>query len=125
MKAEDLMVGDIVTFRDCLENDSIIPVRIWQINANGEALVSIDGDDGLDEIGIDDEIVGIPLTNKILHKNGFIYEHLPFVQGYKQLGLLIYNGSIYCGNNISLKVECVHELQHVLKLCGIDKIIEL
>lgn len=125
MKANEVMIGDIVTFRDCLEDDYIMPVRIWQINADGEALVSIDGDEALDEIGFDDEIVGIPLTNKILHKNGFIYNHSPFVQGYEQFGLLIYNGRINCGNNISLKVEYVHELQHVLKLCGIDKIIEL
>lgn len=71
MDAKDLMVGDLVTFKDCQNDEAPIIVKIWQINAAGDAFASIDGGDELDEISIDDEVVGIPLTPEILEKNGF------------------------------------------------------
>ena len=71
----------------------------------------------------------IPLTSEILEKNGFVYNAIPFVDGWEQFGLTLYLGGngyrINCGINRSLIIDFVHELQHALKLCGIDKEITL
>ena len=125
MKTQDLMIGDLVTFKDCQNDANPIIVKIWQINADGDALAFVDGWNALDEISIDDEVVGIPLTPEILEKNGFIYNESPFVQGWEQYGLTLTAGGdgfrISCGQNVSMTIDSVHELQHALRLCGIEK----
>lgn len=63
----------------------------------------------------------IRLTSEILEKNGWRYNDNPFVQGWEQYGLTIVNNRITCGQNVSIKVEFIHELQLVLWLCGIEK----
>lgn len=88
------------------------------------------------EVGLDNRkivtypyIQPIPLTPEILEKNGFVYNAIPFVDGWEQFGLTLYRGGngyrINCGINVSLIIDCVHELQHALRLCGIEKEIEL
>lgn len=71
----------------------------------------------------------IPLTPEILEKNGFVYNDIPFVNGWEQFGLTLYRGGngylINCGINVSLIITAVHELQHALRLCGISKEIVL
>ena len=153
MKANELMIGDLVTFKDCQNDETPSIVKIWQINDDGEAFAFIDGDDALDEIIIDNEIVGIPITPEILEKNGFKFDG----SGQRSMMLIStplfsegirYN--IYVGlkkktievfvahpvekspnwrksNKVYLEVcGCyVHELQHALRLCGIEKEIEL
>lgn len=73
-----------------------------------------------------DKISPIPLTAEILEKNGFAYNNLPFRQCWEQFGLsLIYNGNCYCiscGANVSITCLGVHELQHVLRLCGLHEL---
>ena len=67
----------------------------------------------------------IPLTAEILEKNGFVYDDLPMSQYFEQYGLQLYYGGngfrINCGINVSLIIDSVHELQHALRLCGIEK----
>ena len=153
MKANELMIGDLVTFKDCQNDETPSIVKIWQINDDGEAFAFIDGDDALDEIIIDNEIVGIPITPEILEKNGFKFDG----SGQRSMMListpLLSEGiryNIYVGlkkktievfvahpiekspnwrksNKVYLEVcGCyVHELQHALRLCGIEKEIEL
>jgi hypothetical protein len=71
----------------------------------------------------------IPLTAEILEKNGFVYDDLPMSQYFEQYGLQLYYGGngfrINCGINVSLIIDSVHELQHALRLCDIEKEIEL
>jgi hypothetical protein len=86
----------------------------------------------------------VPLTPEILEKNGFIQDtNYPFrffsPKVYKTRdigvdftikGFSFWMGdtiSIACGNGSRInRLPCfVHELQHALKLCGIDKEIEL
>ena len=71
----------------------------------------------------------IPLTTEILEKNGFVWDNLPISQCWEQYGLIIYPAGggyrMNCGQNVSFKIDSVHELQHLFKLCGIDKEIEL
>lgn len=135
------MLGDLVTFRDCQKDTSPAIIKIWQINADNEAFVSIDGNDGLDEISIDDEIVGIFITPEILEKNGFefLYSSLPGgslqeqrrkkVDTYKWHGLVINyfheNSDFQIMDIRRVRFNYVHELQHALRLCGIEKEINL
>ena len=55
MKTEELMIGDVVTFKDCQHDENPFIIKIWQINQDGDALVFIDDDATmLDSIAIDD-----------------------------------------------------------------------
>lgn len=75
------------------------------------------------------EIEPIKLTKEILEKNGFVWNDLPFLQCWEQYGIMLHisgNGyEIICGENISLKINYLHQLQHLFRLCEIDKEIEL
>lgn len=78
----------------------------------------------------------IPITPKILEKNGFSQArtngHI-FIFQEKSGEVIYYEYGPKCGLTIDnqlatiqdLKIKYVHELQHCLKLCGIDKTIEL
>ena len=113
MKANELMIGDWV-----LDTRTGTPLRVNPFMAELEV----------------QEWMPIPLTPEILEKNGFVYADLPFENFYEGYGLRIYGGNfadghsnwyIICGINVSMNVTHVHELQHALKLCKIDKEIKL
>ena len=159
LQPKDLMIGDLLTFEDCVKDGKIIPIEVVELHGyNNDFLASIDGDEACDMLEFDDEIVGIPLTPEILKKNGFIKDdgkddklsdvyHLLVPTGFEGNSFTI-QVSLYrepiCG--VSTLIKCwgwlpphnggmndihlcsanyVHELQHALKLCGIEKTIEL
>lgn len=122
------MIGDFITLADSLQDEGgplIFQVVALNCPCEGEALMLLKGEKACDEMEIDDEWSGIPITPAILEKNGFVYNELPFVQGWEQFGLSLYLGGdgyrINCGQNVSMIIDSVHELQHALKLCGIEK----
>lgn len=139
MDIKELMVGDLFRVnRDklCIKKDTIVQVR------------RIDGDDKLEEYGLFgsahchpldekqfdggiwlDYLDPIPLTPEILEKNGF-----EEFDGWRILDMddveirwigttLEISGSH--GNMELPNVQCIHELQHALRLCRIDKEIVL
>lgn len=77
----------------------------------------------------------IPLTPEILEKNDILYEKQSYyyvIEDNKDLECTYYiqqvqedwaigvdTGVYYC--SVFAKIKYVHELQHALKLCGIDK----
>ena len=103
MKATDLMIGDYVVNTEFGKNDidkieTLEPRRVWL--EHGKTYVPIEF------------IEPIPLTTEILEKNGF------------KFGTLFkFHGDIWWYHGI--KIEKVHELQHVLRLFGIKKEIVL
>lgn len=118
MKANELMVGDWVYCEgqptpDNVTIETISEDGVWFNGPNYEGAASYD------------RIFPIPITPEILEKNGFIYNELPFVQGWEQFGLTLTIGGngfrINCGINVAMIIDSVHELQHALRLCGIDK----
>lgn len=141
MKANELMLGDLVTFKDCQNDEKPTVIKIWQINRDGHALAFIDGDKALDEIAIDDEVVGIPITPKILEKSDFrkVQDKLGRVlysiaDDYFDLTIDELTDSIWCVEYDNLEAQfptCrnlvghVQELQHALRLCGVEKEITL
>ena len=78
-----------------------------------------------------DEIEPIPLTPEMLEKNGFNHEGISYVFGALQVtfdvdwGDLDNQISLYIENALDMKIQYVHELQHMLRLFRIDKEIEL
>lgn len=148
MKANELMIGDWVTFKDCQHENPILIKIIaigFQADEENDCLVQIDGDKGCDIITIDDEIVGIPLTAEILEKNGFendFYEeesvadyHTIRLDGYSLRGkvdgwdnFLITS----CNGNIDVvtdfhgefrgELQFVHELQRALRCCKLNEL---
>lgn len=141
LRAEELMVGDYLTFRDALKDNNLITVKVVAINgATNELLASIDGDPTLDRIDIDNELCGIPITPEILEKNGF--EKLDFSHfqiGDRRLvldadgrwdGPLSWNWVVTemdtnaKGQPVVLDyyvatINCVHELQRALRCVGL------
>jgi hypothetical protein len=84
----------------------------------------------------DSHLEPIPLTPEILEKNGFSQDPLNghvFIFHEKSGEVIYYEYGPKYGLTIDnqfatiqdLKIKYVHELQHALRLCGIDKTIEL
>lgn len=118
MEAIDLMIGDWVMADG-------VPAQILSLGSEGATITG-----GFDKACHYDNMQSIPLTPKILEKNGFVYADLPFEDFYEGYGLQIHGGNyadghsnwyIICGINVDMNVTYVHELQHALKLCKIDK----
>lgn len=126
MKGSELMIGDIVAVNNTpLQIAALGTAKAGFLNAKGEMFYHYY-----------DNIAPIPLTAEILEKNGEF--------GKTVIGETIYRlgGEDYCVRKIGERysfircAECgaswwlfdichVHELQHTLKLCRIDKNIEL
>lgn len=120
MKATELMIGNWVRCRE----SSCQGHRVDFVN-------EVDG-----EVGVDGEILNldmvypIPLTPEILEKNGwksYSHENTPIfgtIQGFEIVlawmdyyWQLCVDGTVYR----KIKIRYVNELQHALKLCGIEK----
>ena len=120
MKAQDLMVGDWIYHKITGENLQITEILSWGVKVN----------EYKDAVADSIDIKPIPLTPEILEKNGFVYNDMPFVQGWEQFGLTLYRGDndgflINCGENVAMKINAVHQLQNALRLAGIEKEITL
>jgi hypothetical protein len=152
MKANELMIGDWVFAVDCARPNAY---RVTKVNAqpeNGEYPIHIDRPaDGLPYTFLDfDQVAPIPLTGEILERNGFgkvldeygmeRYRYFNnagdcyikislYDRGARDWIVEIVNYDKFNDNKIDYKNRSVflkvHELQHALKLCGIDKDIVL
>ena len=122
MEAEDLMIGDWVY------NHRYWECPIVEIHKNSAIVIARHY--GEEEFLLS-ELRPIPLTTEILEKNGFVYdsEDKLFEDIYPRISMLyaqyrlVENGGINYGEMSEIKY--VHQLQHALRLCGIDKTIEL
>ena len=115
MKAEGLMIGDWV-----MNTHNQKPEQVCEIL---ERMVMLDYNDLYEY----DEIEPISLTSEILEKNGFVVESrdchgkpLQYCELVDGLWIDISGENFFEG-----KLEYVHQLQHALRLCGIEKEIEL
>jgi len=129
MKATDLMVGDFVNVND-------LPLRVGAIRQ--DELGFFDNDYKIYWCSDDefDRIDPIPLTEDILVKNGFDCQYYDDGNSYWWAvfdGWFNINfdhsdcseGEFRCVNFRDLVIKSVHQLQHLLRLCGIEKEIEL
>lgn len=119
LQAKDLMIGDWVCFDGDTEHEN--PVQIDGISTE-EACVDGDWYDIWEPI---------PITVEILEKNGFVKEldsdgiHYRFtlIKGCSQFSLLYARCVFQWLCPIDFKY--VHQLQHALKVVGIEKEIQL
>jgi len=140
MNVKELQIGDYVNYRG-----QIIKVTsLYDKGGSNEV-----GWSDKEEVWVNaDNVKPIPLTQEILEKNGFTegeyknycgYVFYLSVDGFRKIGLTMSykNNFLWCErikqnfpNSIGDKyviqhLDYVHELQHALRLCGIEKEIEL
>ena len=130
MKAEDLMIGDWVNYQS---EQQEVDFRVTEITEK-----YVKSDFCCDEFFYN-EITPITLTDKILEKNGFGYKEEDDNLTHYYLGdrwylsnpdlhIGTYNKGVYWLNhwdNAIYGIKYVHELQHALRLTGVEKEIEL
>ena len=114
MKTDEVMIGDLL-YWDAEGKKYPYPITAEDF-ANGDV----------------SDLTPIPLTNDILETVGFKKIINDYGRVYYELGLNEYNNKLFLynnsividfeGNDIYLcDCEYVHELQHVLKICKIEK----
>lgn len=137
MKATKLMLGDYVS---CWEGHPTKVVSIdYDYNEVNNIVWCKEPNNHLSVRFMLDEIEPIPLTPEILVKNGLetkdgdefvLFDNskidtigeFTIIRYYaKACRLWICKGDGVRENEIRIKCQYVHELQHALKLCGIDK----
>ena len=123
MKANELTDGIYVYF-NCFDGSKIIA----KVTGFKDGVVYGVSEDGTHWRQIS-QIEPIPLTAEILEKNGFTKHAYGFSFQYLKLnGNLRNDDTVYFTITISGKditIDYVHQLQHALRLCGIEKEIKL
>lgn len=124
MKANELMIGDYV-----MVAPSKMPIKIAAVHHKKVAYHACTSRFEWVRMSL---LEPIPLTKEILEKNGLVFDcdtGLFEEDTNYRLEISIENGNIHWSINYDeyhiLRLKYVHELQHALKLCGIDKEIEL
>lgn len=118
MKPKDLMLGDWVLINNT-------PHRIQAIDGID---AEIQADDELYYIGEDryhseDKVEGIQVTSEILEKNGWWYDvEDMWLHDEVDFGIERWNGGFQCYNISQIKLYSVHQLQHALRLCGLNEL---
>jgi hypothetical protein len=131
MKANELMVGDWVKFP--IGNDKVVDLPY--IEGRG-ICASFAASATLFPVEID-KIEPVSLTPEILEKNGWFYPPqsiwMKLDSPYGELWgcehtdgtLWLYSSAELDKHDAFAEIRYVHELQHALRLCGIEKEIEL
>ena len=135
MRIEELSVGDWVrTTDDDIRGSRECIIQSIERWSNGDVLVVRFKDGGIETLGIGC-FAPIPLTTEILEKNGFVkngeYDEwnigtweTPYL-----LGVSLERPAItikWNGSSVFIdQAKCVHQLQHALRLAGVEKEIVL
>ena len=127
-KAEDLMIGDWLFYKGPF---NAFPFKVKQITKKKVGYHAEPNESRIYYVRLC-ECYPIPLTPKILEKNGFTYftglwyfqteERMPIQICFKDNDTILM--SINC-NPVFINLKYVHQLQHALRLYGIKKDIQL
>ena len=127
MKATELMIGDWV----CLKDDTKceFPLKVDGVLTDD---ISLEGEGFLG--GVDGLIRPIPLTAEILEKDGFVFDSDFWTIAdprYNNVRMVTYYSTddyvadAFLGHwafDENYAIDYVHELQHALRLCGLDEL---
>lgn len=131
MRANELMLGDWVSHFDEGKNCVVTELRGRKVS------VSYTDDNGkkkYSELLPEMAFEPIPLTAEILEKNGFVKDKTQYDEDFYEfwsedlvycIYLYLYGVHFFLFDNINMQIKYVHQLQHALRLCNIDKEIEL
>jgi len=142
MEAKDLMIGDWVRISDD-DTDEYFDAQIKGVDFLDNVYAPIPGEEKPCPFSIDC-VEPIPLTPEILEKNGFEndfyeYESVADYVKVRNEGYSLHStahewdGALitWCNGHVDVvtdfsgeyrgEIEYVHQLQHALRLCGIDK----
>lgn len=123
------MVGDWFRFRYTIDGKEI--VKTFRIRRTADDIGYVWGE-GFGRMCVPERLEPIPLTREILEKNGFKYNpdayafpvpaecyDFPLGQGFfiEQFA----DGTYRITDHCFVSFRYLHEFQHVLRLCGIDK----
>lgn len=133
MTREELMIGDwVLKDMNFLEDDPMYTQTDYQPY---QIITGEDIDLACEANWLGDDVYQpIPLTLEILEKNGFVKSkygdltlELDDALGTTEIVLVpTYDEAYYwwrINNELITKIKSIHELQHVLRLCRIDKVI--
>ena len=116
MKATELIVGDWVCLKDDIKCE--LPLKVDGVLTDD---ISLDGEGFLG--GAEGLIRPIPLTPEILNENGWWYDvEDMWLHDKVDFGIERWNGGFQCYNINQIKLDSVHELQHALRLCGLNEL---
>lgn len=116
MKATELMVGDLV----CLQDDTKceLPLKVDGVLTDD---ISLEGEGFLG--GAEGLIRPIPITPEMLVRNGWWYDvEDMWLHDKVDFGIERWNGRFQCYNINQIKLDSVHQLQHALRLCGLNEL---
>ena len=138
MKLTDLAIGDLILINNTPHKIQAIDSIDLEILADDELYYV-----GEDRCHSEDKIEGIPITPEILEKNGFeMFKYDGWVHYYRIFGnsaipfvlhsmiggeMLSQEVGIFSTStdtNCGIEVNYVHELQHALRLCRLNKLAE-
>ena len=107
MKGTDLMIGDKVMVKVLSQIPDTYVLHTWTAN----------------DYSRDIQVKPIPLTAEILEKNGwwFSIEDL-WLNEDVDFSIEKWDGKFQCYDINQIKLDSVHQLQHALRLCGLDEL---
>ena len=106
METKELMIGDKVMVKVLSQISDTYVLHTWTANDYSRDL----------------QVKPIPLTAKILEKNGWWYavEDI-WLHDEVDFGIERRNGGFKCYNIDQIKLDSVHQLQQTLRLCGLNE----
>ena len=107
MLCKELMYGDKVMVKVLSQIPDTYILHTWTAN----------------DYSRDIQVKPIPLTPEILEKNGWWYE-IEDIWLHDEVSFCIekWNGKFQCYDINQIKLDSVHQLQHALRLCGLDEL---
>lgn len=107
METKELMIGDKVMVKVLSQIPDTYVLHTWIANDYSRNL----------------QVKPIPLTPKILKKNGWWYgiEDIWLHDGVS-FCIEKWNGKFQCYDIIQIKLYSVHQLQQILRLCGLNEL---
>ena len=122
MKATEIMVGDRLAYRG---QYAAFDFRVEQVTKHKIGYHAEPGENRMHYLRLH-EVQPIPITPEILERNGIRYQFgMPWYQGGADGAFEFRYRSDDGSTQVQVPVRYVHELQHALRLCGIEKEIEL
>ena len=107
MKTTELMIGDKVMVKVLSQIPNTYVLHTWTAN----------------DYSRDIQVKPIPLTPEILEKNGWWY-YIDDMWQHEEVGFYIekWNGRFQCYDINDIKLDSVHQLQQILRLCGLNEL---